>query len=135
VPTRRLLLHLPEDQHGATRSLLEDLLLDLHRDKNLPMPEINAVIDGRECDFSFPSLRLIIEADGWETHRTRIAFEDDHDSRLDLEANGRRVIAVTYRQMTIGRERTAARLERIIRGLSGEPVRYLWREPWNCNRS
>ncbi len=115
VPTRRLLEHLPEDQQGATRSLLEDMLLDLHRVKGLPRPLVNVIVDGRERDFYYPALRLILEADGWESHGTRIAFEDDHETRLDLEANGRRVLAVTYRQVTVDHARTADRLERIIR--------------------
>ena len=113
VPTAALLGVLPEDQRGATRSLLEDLLLELHRERGLPLPAVNAIVHGRERDFSYPG--LVVEADGWEAHGTRIAFEDDHETRLDLEAEDTRVVAVTYRQVTRGRDRTADRLERIVR--------------------
>jgi very-short-patch-repair endonuclease len=114
VPTKTLLAHLPEDQHGATRSLLEDLVIDLHRERDLPLPEVNRIIDGRERDFSYPALGLILEADGFETHSTRQAFEDDRDDRLGLEANGKRVLAVSYRMVTRDRDRTMDRIDRIL---------------------
>lgn len=114
-PTTQLLLHLPTDQHGATRSLLEDLLLDLHRDHGLPTPLVNAIRHGVECDFSYPHLHLVIEADGWETHRTHIQFEDDRAKRLHLEANGERVLWVTYRQVTAERSRTAEQIAAVMR--------------------
>ena len=115
VPTRALLKQLPADQRGATRSLLEDLLFDLHRDFGLPAPLINHHVHGVECDFIYPDLHLILEADGWETHRTRIAFENDREKWLYLESKGERVIPVTYRQVTKERATTAARLEAVIR--------------------
>jgi len=114
VPTKALLAQLPVDQHGATRSLLEDLLLDLHRDRDLPQPLINAAVEGIECDFHYAELRLVIEADGFSVHGTRIAFEDDHEKRLFLEARDQKVVAVTYRQVTVDRERTAGQLEAVI---------------------
>jgi very-short-patch-repair endonuclease len=123
VSTSALLGELPEDQHGATRSLLEDLLLDLHRDRGLPEPTVNATVDGREVDFSYPALRLIIEADGWDTHRTRIAFEADRATRLALEAAGHRVVAVTYRQLTREYARTAGQLEAVIRASASSSPR------------
>ena len=115
VPTKALLAELPPDQHGATRSLLEDLLFDLHRDRGLPLPARNEIRHGVECDFAYPSMRLVIAADGFAYHGTRIAFEDDHATRLYLESKGERVVAVTYRQVTRERDRTADRLEAVIR--------------------
>ena len=113
--TGALAAEVPLDQHGATRSILEDLLFDLHRDFGLPLPEINAIRHGVECDFSYPALRLVVEVDGWETHRTRQAFENDRAKRLHLEAHGERVIVVTYRQLTRERDRTADQLVRVMR--------------------
>ena len=90
----------PIDDHGATRSLLEDLLFDLDRDYGLPLPEINAVIEGVECDFSYRRT-IIIEADGYAFHGTKIAFENDRDKWLAPRdaASGRAVVPpVTYHQ-------------------------------------
>ncbi|MGI8621909.1 MAG: hypothetical protein ACR2NB_00165 [Solirubrobacteraceae bacterium] len=110
--TTRLRALVALDQHGATRSLLEDLLLELHRGEDWPPPLINHEVHGVECDFVYPALRLIVEADGYGYHFTRIAFEDDHARRLQLAAAGWRVVAVTYRQLTELREATRAHLRR-----------------------
>ncbi len=95
--------------HGATRSLLEDLLCEL----DLPEPSVNVMVHGVEVDFHYPDLHLVVEADGWAFHRTRIAFEDDHERRLHLEANGERVVAVTWAQVR-RRDQTVARLRAIV---------------------
>lgn len=107
--------------HGATRSLLEDLLLGLARDHGLPAPEVNELVHGVEVDFHYPG--LVIEADGYNFHFTRIQFEDDHERRLYLEARGERVVAVTYAQVTTHRARTATRLSRIVSATSTAPPR------------
>lgn len=112
--TSALLAEVPLDQYGATRSLLEDLLVDFCRELSTPMPLINHLLHGIECDFSYPDRDLVIEADGFTTHSTRSGFESDHDRRLALEALGVRVVAVTYRQMTAGYPRTRRQLERVI---------------------
>jgi len=112
--TKALRAQLPLDQHGATRSLLEDLLLGLHRERGFPQPLVNHLVEGIECDFSYPALRLVIEADGYAYHSTRSGFESDHEKRLALEAAGQRVVAVTYRQLTENRRRTGDQLARIM---------------------
>lgn len=117
--TRAVLAELPIDQHGATKSLLEDLLLELHRDHGLPLPEINYVLHGKEWDCVYLDRNVILEADGFETHSTRHGFEDDHECRLRAEAAGTRVVAVTYRQVTKDRAVTADRLLRIVAGRRG----------------
>lgn len=105
-------------QHGATRSALEDLLFDVCREHGWPLPLINEVVDGVECDFVFGDLRTIVQADGWAFHFTRIAFEDDHAIRLYLESRGHRVIAVTQRQVKA--RATRAQLAAVLAS-SGRP--------------
>ncbi len=100
---------------GATRSLLEDLLKDLSTQRGLPTPAINAIVDGYEVDFSYYDGAIIVETDGYDTHGTKIAFEDDREKWLALGARGRRVIPVSYRQVTELRDRTGDELEAIIR--------------------
>ncbi len=113
--TRRLTALVPLDQHGATRSLLEDLLFDMARQAAWPLPQINAHVHRIECDFVFWHKRLIIEADGFGYHATRDGFESDHARRLALQALGWRVVAVTYDQLTTHHHRTRAQLTAIIR--------------------
>jgi very-short-patch-repair endonuclease len=119
--TAALKAQVPLDQHGATRSLLEDLLVDLARDHGLPRPAINAIVEGYEVDFSYPG--LVIEADGYRFHGTKIAFEDDREKWLALEARGQRVVPVSYRQVTELRERTAGQLLAVLRSPAGRPCR------------
>jgi len=51
----------------------------------------------RRCriDLAYPALRLAIEVDGWEHHRTRSAFDDDRARANDLVAAGWNVLRFT----------------------------------------
>jgi hypothetical protein len=88
--------------HGTTsmtRSDLEALFLHLCLDHGLPRPQVNRYDNGRELDFRWPEHRLVVETNGFWVHRTRDAFERDHERRLELEAAGWRVISLTWRQI------------------------------------
>jgi hypothetical protein len=64
-------------QREPTRSVLEDRFLPLLRGHGLPTPEINVHVCGHRVDAYFPDQRLIVELDGWATHRTRARFVAD----------------------------------------------------------
>jgi very-short-patch-repair endonuclease len=73
------------------RTDLEQEFLALCRRHRLPEPAVNVKVDRFEVDFLWANERLIVEVDGWESHRTRSAFEEDRarDARLkviDLQA-------------------------------------------------
>ena len=85
-----------------TRSDLESRLLRIIREAGLPEPNANAVLDALdhpriEADLYWPAHRLIVETDGWDTHRTRQAFESDRAKDAALTAAGYRVIRFTWR--------------------------------------
>jgi predicted transcriptional regulator of viral defense system len=85
-----------------TRSEWEVRMLRLVRTTALPEPLVNLpfdVPDYGECrpDFHWPLHRLIVETDGWKTHRTRAAFESDRAKDAALTAAGYRVVRVTWR--------------------------------------
>ena len=63
-------------QPEPTRSELEDAFLKLIRRNRLPVPQMNVHVWGHRVDAYFPQHRLIVELDGWETHRIRAAFVD-----------------------------------------------------------
>ena len=71
-----------------TRSKLERRFLALCRRHRLPIPEVNARVDRFEVDFFWPYPKLIVETDGYGSHRGRSAFEEDRarDLRLKLLA-------------------------------------------------
>jgi hypothetical protein len=85
-----------------TRSELEAWFLSLVRETELPEPLVNITLAAPdhprlEVDFCWPAQRLIVELDGWETHRTRAAFEADRRKDTALQAIGWRVLRFTRR--------------------------------------
>ena len=70
-------------QQEPTRSDLEDAFMDLVRKHGLPVPLINVHVGGHRVDAFFPDHRLVVELDGWASHKTREAFVNDR--RQDSE--------------------------------------------------
>jgi hypothetical protein len=85
------------------RSLLEGHLFPVLIEAELPRPECNKVLwlEGQptEVDMLWEKQRLAIEADGEETHGTRVAFQRDRDRDQRLVAAGYRTARVTWRQL------------------------------------
>jgi very-short-patch-repair endonuclease len=102
------------DDPAPTRSLLEDLALDVIRAAGLERPDVNVPIsiEGRRVipDFRFPRRRLVVQADGARWHGDRLAREDDAERQALLEAHGERVIRITWPQIVRRRSETIARL-------------------------
>ncbi len=67
------------------------------------------VICGYEVDFSYPD-GLVVEADGFEFHRDRDAFERDRRRDADLVAAGWRVMRITWRQFRDDPDATLRRI-------------------------
>jgi very-short-patch-repair endonuclease len=107
------------DEPQFTRSELEARMRRLARAHNLPQPQFNISLDapdhpGIEVDCYFPTHRLVVETDGWDTHRTRQAFEDDRAKDAALVAAGYRVVRFTWRQLRHDPQTVAARIEAIL---------------------
>jgi hypothetical protein len=99
---------------APTRSELEDVVLDLIAGGGLARPQVNVplIVAGRRVipDFRWPALQLIVEADGAAWHDDKLAREDDAGRQALLEANGERVLRVTWAQAVFHRAETLARL-------------------------
>jgi very-short-patch-repair endonuclease len=97
----RSLVALEHERLGAqlTRSELEEAGLDVARQANLPRPEVNAMVEGTECDFVWRAQRLILEIDGFAFHRTLARFNDDREKALYLEARNWRVLRAAAAQL------------------------------------
>ncbi len=98
-----------------TRSELERRFCALCRRAGLPQPLVNATVEDldhhpHEVDFYFPAYRLVVETDGWDTHRTRHAFERDRAKDAALIATGYIVLRFTKRQISYDPETVAARI-------------------------
>lgn len=68
---------------GLTDSELEARFIEIVARTSLPMPRTQRRKAGGRVDFLWPELRLIVEVDGWDTHRGRVAFAEDR--RRDRE--------------------------------------------------
>jgi very-short-patch-repair endonuclease len=82
-----------------TRSKNERSVLSLVRQARLKPPAMNVRPAGFEVDAYWPQERLVVEADGFEFHRDRAAFENDRARDATLVAAGFRVIRVTWLQL------------------------------------
>ena len=87
---------------ALTRSELEAWFLDLVRQAALPQPLANFPLTAPdheliEVDFYWPTHRLAVELDGWQTHRTRDAFQRDRRRDAALQAIGIRTMRFTWR--------------------------------------
>jgi hypothetical protein len=103
-----------------TRSELEAIFLELVRQAGLPEPQTNVLLSALdhprpEVDFYWPSHRLVVETDGWETHGTRSAFEADRRKDAALVAAGERVLRFTWRALVDDAPTVVRRLEAAAR--------------------
>jgi very-short-patch-repair endonuclease len=96
-----------------TRSDLEGLFFALCSHHRLPQPEVNVRVDRFLVDFLWRKERLIVEVDGWDSHRTRSAFEADRAQDARLAVFGYTVLRFTWRQV----ETDAPRVARTVREL------------------
>ena len=106
---------------AMTRSELERAFRRIVRRAGLPQPRSNLVIAGRERDFAWPDLDVVVETDGWHAHGTRPAFERDRSRDAELAAHGYAVLRFTYRQVRDEPVRVAALLAPVLRRRSPRP--------------
>jgi hypothetical protein len=110
APLRPLL----ERKGGPTRSELEDHFVAFCERHELPHPEINVILDGREVDAFFRTERVIVELDGYEFHSDRTTFERDREKDAEAAARGLVTVRLTDERMKQIPEREAARLRAIL---------------------
>ena len=104
---------LERHEPGTTRTEteLEELMLNLCRRHGLPEPICQEEILGYRVDFYWPSHRLIVETDGWDSHGDRKSFEEDRERDMILRAAGYRPpMRVTHRLLTSQPETVAQSL-------------------------
>jgi very-short-patch-repair endonuclease len=82
-----------------TRSEAEERFLALVRAAELPVPEVNAQLQGYEIDFLWRERRLAVEIDGYAFHGGRPAFERDRRKDARLQATGFTTMRVTWLQL------------------------------------
>jgi very-short-patch-repair endonuclease len=109
------------------KSVLERRFMRLARETGLPAPKVNEsmAIPGEEmeCDFVWHRERLVVEVDGWETHRTRKAFHDDRRRDQLLRLNGWEILRFTDRDVRRDPRHVSAVVRALLeRGSVGVPT-------------
>lgn len=84
---------------ALTRSEAEERLLALIRSAQLPPPDLNVRLGRHEVDFLWREEGLVVEVDGFAFHSSRFAFDRDRLRDAELQAQGWRVMRVTWRQI------------------------------------
>jgi very-short-patch-repair endonuclease len=114
---RRLEIGSQGETDGA-RSNLESRMLALCRRHRLPQPDVNVPIDRYVVDFLWAGDSFIVEVDGWESHGTRSAFEEDRARDARLKLLGYDVVRFTWRQISDDPARVAATIRALLRSRS-----------------
>lgn len=110
------LRHLIEETRlPQTCTPLEDRVVELCHEHDLPLPETNVTVMDREVDAFWPDAKLMVEADSFEFHAHRAAFERDRARDAAMQVAGYRVIRLTHRRMEREPARVAAELRHLLR--------------------
>lgn len=108
------------DPHGTE---LERAFLALCRRHSLPLPSTQEIIGPYTVDFLWSGQRLIVEVDGFATHGTRAAFEDDRARDTQLKLLGYEVLRFTWRQVLNDPVTVASIVGELLDRKSAEGVR------------
>lgn len=82
-----------------SRARSERLFLALCKRAGLPRPKINTWVGKFEIDAYWETERFAVEVDGWESHRTRRAFEDDLLRQEEMKLAGIDSIRISARRI------------------------------------
>jgi very-short-patch-repair endonuclease len=112
------------DRPTLTKKELEARFLALCRATSLPEPEVNAWITldngiAYEIDFLWRAEGLAVETDGWGSHGTRKAFENDRRRDRRLRVAGWDVIRFTWRDVEREPDEVTAALVALREARSG----------------
>src|SRR5262249_54595255 len=114
-----------------TRSAFEADWFRFAARHRLPDHEMNVLVRGHRVDVLFTPDRLIVELDGWDTHRTRQAFRADRERDAELLAGtGIPTIRITHDGLHRRPAEHARLIRRIAHGASsGQDARAADRNP------
>ena len=107
--------------HGVTltRSELEDRFLSLLKAHDLPRPATNAYVAGYEFDAVWHALRVAVELDGWDGHKTRRAFQRDRIKGNAIQAAGYALLRFTHADVVRRPDEVAADVARQLSRAAG----------------
>lgn len=101
------LQQLVDPQQNPTNSGFEDELTRWLTNHGLPIPLINATVNGHQVDALYPEHRLILELDSWPYHKDYPAW------RSDRERDGENLAFGGYRTFRIPEQLTDAKANQL----------------------
>lgn len=99
---------------GVSESGLEDELFPWCDTYGVPRPATQVPFHGFRLDAVYLNEKVVLELDGWDSHRGRESFEVDRDRDATLAEYGFVVIRITWVRFKRAPAREAARLLRIL---------------------
>jgi very-short-patch-repair endonuclease len=103
---------------AITKRELELRFLAFLDTRQVSRPRINAAVhippEPVTVDCLWPDHRLIVELDGFETHRTRAAFEEDRARDRALVTAGYRTIRITWLQLATDAQAIESQLTTLL---------------------
>jgi very-short-patch-repair endonuclease len=91
----RAALEIYDETPAFTRSDLEKRFLEVVREAGLPAPSMNYFVEGYEIDAWWTEARFGVELDIFETHGSRLSFEEDRERDDELLLAGIETTRVT----------------------------------------
>ncbi|HWO83717.1 MAG TPA: type IV toxin-antitoxin system AbiEi family antitoxin domain-containing protein [Solirubrobacterales bacterium] len=115
---RVALERLKEEPAGRKRSPLEERFSPFLRRHRLPLPRCNDWIEAGgkryQVDCHWPGTNQIVELDGWNGHKSRVAFREDKARDRRLTAAGYSVTHITWNQLDDEAQAIAADLRALL---------------------
>jgi very-short-patch-repair endonuclease len=107
-----------DEPSGERRSPLEERFAPFLREHHLPLPRFNDPIAVGEKTFQvdchWPTLRQIVELDGWQGHKSRSAFREDRARDRILTVAGYTITHLTWNQLDDEAEAIASHLRVLL---------------------
>jgi very-short-patch-repair endonuclease len=97
------------------RSELERRFVAFCRERELPQPAMNVVVEGFLVDAFWPRARVVVELDGFAFHRHRAAFERDRARDAALQVAGYKIMRLTHHRLSDEATAVASQLRRLLR--------------------
>jgi hypothetical protein len=101
-------------RRNATRSGNEDLFQRIVEDHDLPQPETNEFVCGREADAWFPDERVVVEIDDLATHGDPKSFAENRRLDAPRAAHGILTVRLLAEDLTVDPARQAKGVQEIL---------------------
>ena len=96
------------------RARSELLFVDAIEAEGLTLPAVNTWVEKWEIDFYWEAERFAVEVDGWETHGSRQAFEDDRLRQEEMKLAGIDCIRISARRIEKEPQQVAKRIRILL---------------------